>query len=426
MDPIDTRHVAKGFFNATSILKQLFVHYSELFQPDAVKAFQGLWQCFPPLVLPSNLNLKPFSLNRCTNRTGYLDFVAVFYPHVWQKMGRLSGPRRKKCRRFGIHLSALNCLGHDLEILLNFARDGKYEGTWNSIVASLGGPVRSWVSAWPNETLVVISSGQGRQLHPGLMSRRAENAILVTYAGATDWLEKHNAYAFTDRLAPSRPRAHATWQSSCSSSRSSQASGFANYHYPNAWPHDVTMQYPSPFDTKKYWRGPAERHILASFIGTPTHCSRQDLLQLWRGRNRTGLKVMETVQEKGLYSSILQQSRFCLVLDGHYPWTIRYLDVLQHGCVPAVVSESWHPPLHRLLAWENTGSFPTLLIHPRSMPVLDQLLARIPYTTWVKMQRLTIQLARIFDPRYSFCPASVLAEVFLSTLERHPELKSSR
>ena len=31
--------------------------------------------------------------------TGYLDFVAVFYPHVWQKMGRLSGPRRKKCRR---------------------------------------------------------------------------------------------------------------------------------------------------------------------------------------------------------------------------------------------------------------------------------------------------------------------------------------
>ena len=33
-------------------------------------------------------------------------------------------------------------------------------------------------------------------------------------------------------------------------------------------------------------------------------------------------------------------------------------------------------------AWENTGSFPTLLIHPRSMPVLDQLLARIPYTTW--------------------------------------------
>ena len=33
-------------------------------------------------------------------------------------------------------------------------------------------------------------------------------------------------------------------------------------------------------------------------------------------------------------------------------------------------------------AWENTGSFPTVLIHPRSMPVLDQLLAQIPYTTW--------------------------------------------
>ena len=74
------------------------------------------------------------------------------------------------------------------------------------------------------------------------------------------------------------------------------------------------------------------------------------------------------------------------VLDGHYPWTIRFLDVLQHGCVPAVVSESWHPPLHRLLAW-TSEHFPVVLIHPRSMAVLDRLLAKIPYKTWATKQR---------------------------------------
>lgn len=108
------------------------------------------------------------------------------------------------------------------------------------------------------------------------------------------------------------------------------------------------------------------------------------------------------------------------VLDGHYPWTIRFLDVLQHGCVPVVVSESWHPPLHRLLAW-TSPSFPTILVHPRWMPILDRLLGDIPLGHYLDMQAATIHVARIFDPRYGSCPAAVLAELFLSKLEAHEE-----
>ena len=53
--------------------------------------------------------------------------------------------------RFAVHLSALNCLGHDLDSLLSLSREGKFDGTWTSIVASLGGPIRSawaWLGRW--------------------------------------------------------------------------------------------------------------------------------------------------------------------------------------------------------------------------------------------------------------------------------------
>eukprot|EP00913_Durusdinium_trenchii_P025521 g23955.t1 len=105
---------------------------------------------------------------------------------------------------------------------------------------------------------------------------------------------------------------------------------------------------------------------------------------------------METVHEKNLYSQVLQQSRFCLVLDGHYPWTIRFLDVLQHGCVPVILSESWHPPLHRLLAWTGpkVSHFPTVVVHPRWMHKLDRILGQIKFNHWVEMQALTMTLAR--------------------------------
>lgn len=33
-----------------------------------MKTLEDLWDCFPPVVLPSNLALKPISMNRCTNR----------------------------------------------------------------------------------------------------------------------------------------------------------------------------------------------------------------------------------------------------------------------------------------------------------------------------------------------------------------------
>lgn len=38
---------------------------------------------------------------------------------------------------------------------------------------------------------------------------------------------------------------------------------------------DVTMQYSSPFDSKRLWRGPGMRKTLVSFVGTiATHCTR--------------------------------------------------------------------------------------------------------------------------------------------------------
>ncbi|CAJ1353887.1 unnamed protein product, partial [Effrenium voratum] len=383
MDPVDTSHVGRAFFNASAILRSLF--QLGLFDPQSTERLQEWLDCFPPVVLPGTerLDLYPMSMKRCSNRTGYKDFVGVFFPHVWRKMSNTRPSRPKKCRRLGNYVTAVNCLGHDLEVLLAFARTGEIQGGQSAILRTLGGPMRGWVALWPNvSTLVVMTTGSGRLLHPALSSHHARQATVVTYAGSTDWLEQADGYAFTDRLA-GRLKA-APMASSCLP-RKSEATGLVKYYYPNTWPHDVTMQYPSPYDSKRLWRGPNQRHILASFIGTPTHCSRIDLLGLWLKKNRTGFQVMETVEDKQIYSKILQTSRFCLVLDGHYPWTIRYLDVLQHGCVPVVVSESWHPPLHRLLAWASAAQgqgFPTLMVRPAWIPVLDQILANVEYRLW--------------------------------------------
>eukprot|EP00434_Breviolum_minutum_P039173 symbB.v1.2.034776.t1/scaffold4551.1/size38149/1 len=44
-----------------------------------------------------------------------------------------------------------------------------------------------------------MTTGHGRLLHPALMSSKAQEATLVSFAGSTDWLESNNAYDFTDR-----------------------------------------------------------------------------------------------------------------------------------------------------------------------------------------------------------------------------------
>lgn len=79
MDPINSEHVDRDFFNASLIMRELFENYAQLFNPLAVKSLIAAWDCSPPLVLPSVFNLRPLSMNRCKNRASYGGRMLFFF-----------------------------------------------------------------------------------------------------------------------------------------------------------------------------------------------------------------------------------------------------------------------------------------------------------------------------------------------------------
>ncbi|CAE7262371.1 unnamed protein product, partial [Symbiodinium sp. CCMP2456] len=430
MDPCDTSHVSQAFFNATYNFRNMVRDRPFLFNPDALTAINGAIECFPPKIVPGRANsyLRPVSMQRCTNKTGSQDFVAAFYPHVWRKVSAQRPTRLKKCRYLGQMITALNCIGHDFESSLAYIKTHRWKETYQGLIQLIGRPVPRWVANWPNESsLVVLSSGKGRLLFPALQGRRAGKATLVSYAGSSEWLASNSAFRLTTRIARDLNISDKNLTSHCGTGfpKTDAANGFQYFHYPDIWRNDVTIQYPCLFDTKKHWRGPHGRTWLASFVGTETHCSRRDLLEYWMHREGTGIKVMNTPGVPGVYTKTLQTSRFCLVLDGHFPWTIRYLDALQHGCVPVVLSVSWHPPLHRLLDWKSAidgRGFPTVFVHPSLIRSLDVILGSIDEDLWLQMQEATIFLARVLDARYHGCSYLALDAQLPVLLEcaRHP------
>merc|ERR1719463_263144 len=58
------------------------------------------------------------------------------------------------------------------------------------------------------------------------------------------------------------------------------------------------------------------------------------------------------------YQAHLWSSRFCLILRGSsHTNSVRLYDAIMHGCVPAIVSDDFQPPLDRWLPWRKMALF---------------------------------------------------------------------
>merc|ERR1712217_21578 len=181
----------------------------------------------------------------------------------------------------------------------------------------------------------------------------------------------------------------------CGPGRQSSLSGRQAFYYPDTWPQDVIVHPESRFQFEHVWRPAAGRHYLFGFVGRPTSCIRGHLLRNWTTPHTPkDVYVTTNYHPSEAYSAILQQCKFCLVPDGDIHWTHRFLDVIVHGCVPVVISVSWHPPFHRLLQWTDPN-FPILFVHPSRIPELHALLSKMDVNTWTNMQSLTLPLAAI-------------------------------
>lgn len=95
----------------------------------------------------------------------------------------------------------------------------------------------------------------------------------------------------------------------------------------------------------------AERDLLFSFVGSPTHACREDVFGLRHPR-----AVVERVEGfsssmgdhaahcRARFREVLRRSWFVLCPRGHGTSTVRIYEAMAAGSVPVVISDEWEPP----------------------------------------------------------------------------------
>ena len=96
----------------------------------------------------------------------------------------------------------------------------------------------------------------------------------------------------------------------------------------------------------------------------------------------------------GDFSFFMRRSKFCAVMDGHSSFSYRFIETLAHGCVPVVISDSFHPPFSRAIDWSRA---PVIFLRNRHMPHLRNILESIPEDEYEVMQARTLHFAMMLD-----------------------------
>lgn len=108
---------------------------------------------------------------------------------------------------------------------------------------------------------------------------------------------------------------------------------------------------------------PVEREILLFFRGDmgqnkPPAFSRGVRQKLYKvakkenWRDKYAIYVGTKADNPGAYSTMMSQSKFCLVLPGD-GWTGRAEDAVLHGCIPVIMIKGVHMPYENIIKWEQ-------------------------------------------------------------------------
>ena len=268
-------------YTPASALWEFAREQPHLFQYEALRTLKRLGERFPPKISLASQSLSPVGLKRCSQWPDYLHPAALL-PGIAVATNNCSYP---DC--FEIQP---NCVGEDLFVMMLAVSNESMEQKqltggatpWKWARQQVGGRLRDWVRKWPNQTAVaIVTSDSARLLHDSLQSRWAASSILVTYQGSSNWMQVWGAHSFTDGMAraagASEPKA--SYQGGCQMTSASKADGQRTYYYPSSWPQDVVMQHGSSYNHTR-WRGTRFRFRLAVFVGSKTHCTRDELFRL--------------------------------------------------------------------------------------------------------------------------------------------------
>ncbi|HEY3673394.1 MAG TPA: exostosin family protein [Acidimicrobiia bacterium] len=156
-----------------------------------------------------------------------------------------------------------------------------------------------------------------------------------------------------------------------------------------------------------------EPDLLVSFVGSPTHPLRRELVALSHPRGH-----FESVEgflfhdwrsddfdaRRAHFAEVLFRSKFVLCPRGHGTSSIRLFEALAAGRVPVIVSDDWVPPLGPdwdsiSVRWPERGPFDALLRRLEELePAATEMgvRARAAFDEWLRLPVLFDRVAELF------------------------------